>query len=406
MAEPGIDPAGDRPLRLYLVAGEHSGDALGAKLIQGLRQLTDRPLELAGVAGELMEAEGCPSLFPISDVAVMSPLAILRQLPFLVQRINETAEAAIAYQPDVLVILDSPEFTHQVAKRVRRWAPHIPIIDYVSPTVWAWRPGRAKKMRRYVDHVLAILPFEPEVHERLGGPACSYVGHPLVERVDELATLDSSPLRAELGIDPDRKVLLVLPGSRRSEVQRLMEPFGQAIALLLEKIPDLQIVLPTVASVRDLVEEGIKTWPLQPHIVTGTDNKFAAFKLADVALAASGTVTLELALSRTPMVVAYKVDPLAAYIRYIILVDMVAMANLILGRKAFPELLQYYCTPEALRDALLPLLQGGPELEEQKKALDEVARLVTEKDEPPSIRAARIVLSYAEAQDAPSRADI
>ncbi|XSG82448.1 MAG: lipid-A-disaccharide synthase [Methyloligella sp. ZOD6] len=405
MADPETIAGGDRPLRFYLVAGEHSGDALGAKLIQGLRSLTSRPLELAGISGELMEAEGCPSLFPLSDVSVMSPLAILRQLPFLLRRINETVEAILAYQPDVLVILDSPEFTHQVAKRVRKRAPHIPIIDYVSPTVWAWRPGRAKKMRRYVDHVLAILPFEPEVHERLGGPTCSYVGHPLIERIEELESLDPSALRKQLGIEAGRKILLVLPGSRGSEVQRLMAPFGEAIRLLQEKIPDLEVVLPTVSSVRHLVEEGIETWPLKPHILTGTDNKFAAFKLADVALAASGTVTLELALSRRPMVVAYKVDPLAAYIRYIILVDMVAMSNLILGEKRFPELLQYYCTPEALAEALLPLLQGGPELEAQKAALDEVIRRVTEKDEPPSIRAARIVLSYAETEE-PSRAEI
>ncbi|MEG6509645.1 lipid-A-disaccharide synthase [Methyloligella sp. 2.7D] len=389
-----------RPLRLYLVAGEHSGDALGARLIAALREEAGVPLELAGVGGELMQAEGCPSLFPLSDIAVMGPIAILRQLPFLLRRINETARDALSFDPDILIILDSPEFTHQVAKRVRKKAPQIPIIDYVSPSVWAWRPGRAKKMRRYVDHILAILPFEPEAHRRLGGPACTYVGHPLAERIEWLKQLDGAPLREQLGIPEGVKVLTVLPGSRGSEVERLMQPFGEALALIKEKIPDLAVVLPTMQSVKERVLAATKDWPIAPHIVEGSDAKFQSFKLGDAALAASGTVTLELALARIPMVVAYKVDPLAAYIRYFMTVDMVALPNLILGRKAFPELLQMYCTPEALAEALLPLLQGGPERDAQLKSLDEVIAKVAKEHRAPALEATKVVLDYRDTRAA------
>ncbi len=394
----GIAPE-DRPLRLYLVAGEHSGDALGAKLIQAIRTLTPQPLELAGVGGELMAEAGCPSLFPLSDIAVMSPLAIIARLRFLIRRINETAADALRFQPDMLIILDSPEFTHQVAKRVRKKAPHIPIIDYVSPSVWAWRPGRARKMRPYVDEILAILPFEPDVHKRLGGPPCTYVGHPLVERLPEFDSMDREALRAEYGIAPDAHVLLVLPGSRGSEVQRLMRPFGETLRLVKNEIPELQVILPTVDSVREAVEGATADWPIRPRILTGAQQKFESFRLADVALAASGTVTLELALCRTPMVVAYKVDPLASYIRYLLTVDMVSLPNLILGYRAFPELLQENCTAQNLAAELLPLLKATPALTKQQAALDLVVAKLKKNDDAPSLRAARIVLSYLEGEE-------
>jgi lipid-A-disaccharide synthase len=385
-----------RPLRLFLIAGEHSGDALGGKLIKALRSLSPRPLELAGVGAEHMAEEGCPSLFPLAEVAVMSPLDLLPRLPAIWRRIRETVRAVIAFRPDTLVILDSPEFTHQVAKRVRRLAPNIPIIDYVSPSVWAWRPGRARKMRRYVDHVLAILPFEPEAHQRLGGPACSYIGHPLVERLDWLAALNPEPLRKRLGIAKGSTVLVVLPGSRSSEVKRLMAPFGEALGRLKQQIPDLEVILPTVASVRGLIDEAIATWPVAPHIVSGEADKFTSFKLARAALAASGTVTLELALSGTPMVVAYKADALAACFRFLLIAHSVVLPNLVLGRNVFPEVLQEDCTGEGLSEALLPLIVGGTERDRQLEGERRVTELMLEPDEPPSEKAAKIVLAYAE----------
>jgi len=298
------------------------------------------------------------------------------------------------------VILDSPEFTHQVAKRVRRVRPDIPIVDYVSPSVWAWRPGRARKMRRYVDHILAILPFEPEAHRRLGGPLCSYVGHPLVEKFDWMHRLDPEVLRRRLGIAKDRAILVVLPGSRTSEVKRLMAPFGDALRRLQEQSGPFEVILPAVSSVRALIEQGLATWPLTPHIVSSEADKFASFKLARVALAASGTVTLELALAGTPMVVAYKADPLATHFRFLLIAHSVVLPNLILGENVFPELLEKKCNGETLSAALLPLMLGGAEREQQLAGLARVIERVSETDESPSLRSARIVLAYAQAKQA------
>jgi lipid-A-disaccharide synthase len=391
-------------LRLFLIAGEHSGDALGAKLIEALRALSPRPLELAGVGGDLMAGEGCPSLFPFAELAVMSLLDIVPRLPNIWRRIRQTVHAVIEFRPDVLVILDSPEFTHQVAKRVRHRVPAIPIIDYVSPSVWAWRPGRARKMRRYVDHVLAILPFEPEAHRRLDGPPCSYVGHPLVEKLDWMQQLQPQALRERLGIAADRTVLVVLPGSRSSEVKRLMGPFGDAVRLLHQEIENLEVILPVVDSVRGLVEAGLATWPARPHLVSGNTDKFSAFKLARAALAASGTVTLELAVAGTPMVVAYRADALTARLRFLLIAPYVALPNLVLSDNVFAELLQEDCTADKLARALLPLLRGGPERDRQLQGLARVEQQVREEGEPPSRRAAKIVLAYAEGARPPAGA--
>ena len=385
------------PLRLFLIAGEHSGDALGGKLIEALRALSPRPIELAGVGGELMADQGCASLFPLTELAVMSPLDILPRLPSFWRRIQQTVQRAIAFAPDALVILDSPEFTHQVAKRVRRRAPKIPIVDYVSPSVWAWRPWRARSMRRYIDHVIAILPFEPEAHRRLGGPPCSYVGHPLVERLDWVTDLHPVALRERLGIAGDRTVLVVLPGSRESEVKRLMAPFGDALRRLQHEAGTFDVILPAVGSVHHLIEAGLASWPLRPHLVSGKVDKFSALKLARAALAASGTVTLELAIAGTPMVVAYRADALARSLKFLLVASSVVLPNLVLGENVFPELLNADCSGEKLAAALLPLLRGGPERDRQIEGLARVQRLVREEGEPPSRRAAKIVLAYAEA---------
>jgi lipid-A-disaccharide synthase len=397
---PDREQAGRRaektPLKLFLIAGEHSGDALGGKLIEALREQSARPLEVAGVGGELMAEQGCPSLFPLAEIAVMSPLDLLPRLPNIWRRIRQTVKAVIAQNPDTLVILDSPEFTHQVAARVRRLKPDLPIVDYVSPSVWAWRPGRARKMRRYIDHILAVLPFEPEAHRRLGGPACSYVGHPLAEKLDWIASLDSEALRQRLGIAKDRTVLVVLPGSRSSEVKRLMAPFGDALRRLEAEAGPFEVILPVVASVRDLIEQGLKSWPLTPHLVSGEADKFSAFKLARAALAASGTVTLELALSGTPMVAAYKADPIATSLRFLLIAHSVVLPNLILGENVFPELLHKGCSGEKLSKASLPLMGHSEQRDRQLAGVARVIQRVVETGEPPSRRAARIVLAYAE----------
>jgi len=393
-----VIPAEGQDLCLFMVAGEHSGDALGGRLMAALNEQRRGRIRYLGVGGEQMAEQGLVSQFPIDDVAVMGIGAILGRFPKILRRVYGTAGAAVAAEPHAVVIIDSPEFTHPIAKRIRQRRPHIPIIDYVSPSVWAWRPGRARKMREYVDHVLALLPFEPDAHRRLHGPPCTYVGHPLIERRAWIEALDPRPLAERLQLRGDTPLLLVLPGSRTSEVRRLMRPFGSTLARLLERGRKFQVAIPTVPSVRPLIEAELQSWPMQPHLLEGEEDKFRSFKLAHAALAASGTVTLELALFGTPMVVAYKVEPvMAPVLRRLITADTSVLPNLVLGEKAIPEFHQEDCTGPRLATALAPLLdEGSAERTKQLAALARVPQRMLLQSGTPSEAAAHIVLNYAE----------
>ncbi|WP_072386818.1 lipid-A-disaccharide synthase [Hyphomicrobium sp. CS1BSMeth3] len=383
-----------RPLRIFLVAGEHSGDALGARLMMALT--AQRPgISFSGVGGPRMTGAGLNSLFPMSDIAVIGPAAIIEHLPHLLRRIRETAQAAIEASPDVVVIIDAPEFTHRVARRIRRARPDLRIVNYVSPSVWAWRSWRAARMRAYVDEVLALLPFEPDVHARLGGPPCTYVGHPLIERRHWINALDPQGLRERLGLSVERPLLLVLPGSRRSELARLWGPFTATLEALRATGHRLDVIVPTVENVREIVEERVKHWPFPTHVIEDEADKFRAFKLASAALAASGTVTLELALAGCPMIVAYRVDRLALLFRRLVRPPHFALANLVLGERAFPELMQESCVPEELAPALAALLTDTPERARQLEALARVPEAIS-MGTPPAIAAAMRVLAHAE----------
>lgn len=389
-----MSPPPTRPLRIFIVAGEHSGDALGARLMMALTAL--RPgIAFSGVGGSRMAAAGLTSLFPMSDIAVIGPAAIIEHLPRLLRRIRETASAAMAAEPDVVVIIDAPEFTHRVARRIRKERPDLPIVDYVSPSVWAWRSWRAARMRDYVDEVLALLPFEPAVHERLGGPPCTYVGHPLIERRHWIDALDPQGLKERLGLSDSRPVLLVLPGSRRSEITRLWEPFTATLRALRTTGHRLDVIVPTVENVRDLIEERVKQWPFATHVIEDEADKFRAFKLGHAALAASGTVTLELALAGCPMVVAYRVDRLALLFRRLVKPPHFALANLVLGERAFPELMQESCVPEELAPALAALLSDTPERAAQLEALARIPAALSTGTSP-AVAAAMRVLAHVE----------
>ena len=355
-------------LRIALIAGEHSGDQLGFKLMRALREAHGGEVAFGGVGGEAMEAEGLKSLFPLSDIAVMGIVPVLKRLPLILKRIRQTANAAIDAGPDALVIIDSPDFTHRVARRVRKALPRLPIIDYVSPSVWAWRPGRAKAMTPYVDLVLALLPFEPEAYVRLGGPRCVYVGHPLIERLDELRPNTEEELRRRA----EPPLIVVLPGSRRSEIRRLMKEFGGALDVLREKIGFFELVLPTLPHIEAEVRALAAAWSEPPKIVLGEAAKYAAFRSARAALAASGTVTLELALAGAPMVGAYKVGIVEEQLKYLIKVPSILLPNLILGTRAIPEKLQRECNPAELGAALAEIARDGPA---RRAQLDALARL-------------------------------
>jgi lipid-A-disaccharide synthase len=387
-------PQPPQSLAITLIAAEESGDALGAALARALIEREGRALKLSGVGGRAMAAAGIASPFPIDELSIIGATAIPRRLPMILRRIRETADAVIAARPDALVIIDSPDFTHRVARRVRHHAPSIPIIDYVSPTVWAWRPWRARAMRRYVDCVLAILPFEPAAHLRLGGPPCVYVGHPLIERVAELRPNADEAQRRQT----DPPLVLVLPGSRSSEIRRLLAIFGAALGRVAAQIGPIDLVLPTLPPLLARVREGVASWPVQPRIVVDAAEKWAQFRQARAALAASGTVTLELALAGIPTVAAYRLAIVEEVVgRLARLPDLfsIILANLAIGENIVPELLQRDCTPEKLAEALLPLIAGTPARQRQIEAFAKLDAIMGVGTMAPSSQAATIVLDLA-----------
>lgn len=358
---PAPQVATPQPLSIYIIAAEESGDALGAALALALRQREGDTLKLSGIGGRAMAGAGIVSAFAIDELSIIGLTAIPQKLPVIFRRIRQAAQAVVTTRPDALVIVDSPDFTHRVARRVRRYAPTIQILDYVSPSVWAWRPGRARAMRGYVDRVLAILPFEPAVHVKLGGPPCTYVGHPLVDRIAELRP-DAEEAQRRC-VDPP--VVLVLPGSRSTEIRRLLGIFGATIGRLARRVGPIEVVLPTVPHLEQRVREAIAGWAVTPRVVVDPAEKWASFRTARLALAASGTVTLELALSGVPMVAAYRLHPIEAIIARLIRLQSrlpsVILANLVIGENVVPELLQEDCTPEQLTEALIPLFSDTPE---------------------------------------------
>jgi lipid-A-disaccharide synthase len=376
--------------KIFLIATEESGDRLGANLMKVLRQRLGGAVRFEGVGGQQMAREGLASLFPIEKLSIMGLAAVVKQLPKILRLIRETAEAVTAASPDILVIIDSPDFTHRVARRVRARDPSIPIVDYVSPSVWAWRPGRARAMLGYVDHVLALLPFEPEEYRRLRGPPCSYVGHPLTGQVGVLRPgVDEQKRR-----DEPPPVLLVLPGSRRSEIRHHMAVFGETLSRLQAEGMSFELVLPTMPHLLEAVREGIKSWPVQPRIVIGEQEKRAAFRIARAALAKSGTVTLELALAGVPMVTAYRTGAIEAWVLLrAIKVKSVILANLVVGENVIPEFLQRDCSPEKLSQALRDVLNDSPSRRRQLDAFAGIDKIMSTGSQPPGVRAADIVLA-------------
>ena len=385
---------------VFLVAGEESGDRLGAALIAAIKRATQGRARFSGVGGAHMAAEGMPSLYPLSDLTVFGFASLPGRLRTIVRRIRETVDAVIAAKPDVLVIIDSPDFTHRVARRVRARAPTIPIVDYVCPTVWAWRPGRARAMRAYVDHVLALFPFEPEAMQRLNGPPCTFVCHPLGEQVSVLRP-NAEEARRRMSDPP---LLLVLPGSRTGELRRMAAIFGEAVAIAAERCGPLDVVVPAVPRLAERVQAAVSHWPVPARIVTDAADKHAAFRRARAALTKSGTSTLELALAGVPMVAAYKVPLIEEIVgRLLISAPSAILANLILQENVVPEFLQRDCTPEKLAAALLPLLSDTAQRRRQVEAFARLDAVMAIGQTAPSDRAARLVLDCVNRLNQPRR---
>jgi lipid-A-disaccharide synthase len=376
--------------KIFLIATEESGDRLGAHLMKVLRQRLGGAVRFEGVGGLSMAREGLKSLFPIEELSIIGFSAVVRQLPKVLRLIRQTAAAVLRARPDILIIIDSPDFTHRVARRVRARDATIPIIDYVSPSVWAWRSSRARGMRTYVDHVLALLPFEPEAYRRLHGPPCTYVGHPLIEQLGLLRPGPEDQGRRN-GVPP---VLVVLPGSRRSEIRHHMAIFGDALERLQAQGKAFELVLPTMPHLLEGVREGVKTWKVAPQIVVGEQERRAAFRIASAALAKSGTVTLELALAGVPMVAAYKAGAIEAwFVLRAITVQSVILANLVVGENVVPEFIQDTCTADNLAGALGEVLSDSPLRQRQLAAFARMGGIMSTGNQPPSVRAADIVLA-------------
>jgi lipid-A-disaccharide synthase len=392
-ADTDIAPGG---IHLFLVAGEESGDQLGAALMRALRARTGGRVRFTGVGGREMTREGIASLYPIDDLPIIGFTAIPRRLPRILRLMRFTARQAVASRPHALVIIDSPGFTRGIARRVRAADPAIPIVEYVSPQIWAWRPGRARVMRAYIDRILAILPFEPEVHQKLGGPACTYVGHPLAATIHHLRP-DAEEARRRLTSPP---ILLMLPGSRMGEIKRLFAVFSDAVAKLRDRVGPLEVVIPTVPHLVDPIRRASADWRVPPQIVAEPAEKAAAFRIARAALAKSGTVTLELALSGVPMVTAYRVSTIEYLtVRRAIAkrLSSVILANIVLGEDVVPELLQRDCTADKLSDALAPLLGETAERRRQLEAFARLDAIMEIGTSSPAARAADVLLEVLRA---------
>jgi lipid-A-disaccharide synthase len=376
---------------IFIIAGEPSGDALGGALIAALRQRVGTGLRVAGIGGEQMQQQGVTSLVPLRELAIAGVAEVLPRAPSILRRVRQTVAEIRRLRPDAVVTIDSSGFSWRVAHGLRRRGERLPLIHYVAPMVWAWRAGRARRMARWYDHLLALLPFEPPYFERVG-LACSYVGHPVLDSGADRG--DAARFREAHGIAADELVLAVLPGSRGGEVRRLLPVFGETLRRLETMVGPFRVVVPTVANVAAAVTEGVQIWPGRPIVLRGVEAKYDAFAASRVALAASGTVALELALAGVPMAVGYRLNPLTQ-----VLIDRLAkvrqanLINLILGHPLVSELLGDDCNPERLAAALTPLIADERVRAAHRAGYDQAMRQLGAGGISPSLRAADQILA-------------
>ncbi|MCF4164606.1 lipid-A-disaccharide synthase [Zavarzinia compransoris] len=390
---PALDPPASAPLHVYIIAGEPSGDALGARLMAALKRETGGHVRFSGIGGALMAGEGLNSSFPMAELTLLGVMEVLPKAAHVLRRVRETAAEILALRPDVVVTVDAPAFAFRTGKKIR--GSGIPHVHYVAPTVWAWRPRRAKMVAGFLTHLLALFPFEPPYFE-VHGLATTFVGHSVVEGVENVASMRAAgeALRLRLGIAPERPILVVLPGSRSSEVRHLAPVFGETLGLLADKGVGFDVLVLTVPNVADRVKEAVAAWPVPVTVLEDAADKLPAMATARAALAASGTVALELALTETPMVIAYKANPLSALVfRMMAKVRFVNLINIMEKAPVVPELLQGDCTAEKLAPAVESLLADEAARGEQVAAMRRVTAALGRNGPPPSTRAARAILS-------------
>lgn len=386
-------------MKVFILAGEPSGDKLGGALMAGLQSLG--PVEFQGVGGTMMQAQGLRSLFDMSDLSVMGLLEVLPKVPKLLGRVKQTVAEAKAFSPDVLITIDSPDFCLRVARQLKEAHPNLKVVHYVAPSVWAWRPERAEKMAKSVDHVLALLPFEPPYMEK-AGMSCDFVGHPVVS--EPVPTDDEvTALAKELGLNRDRPILCLLPGSRKGEVARMGPVYRWSLGPAARKLAGLQILMPAAGAVVDQVKDMVEHWALRTYILDPTGfsaaeaehRKRTAFRLADAALATSGTVALELAAADCPMVVAYKANYLTTrMVKKMAQIDTANLINIVTDTRVIPEFLFENCTAEQIGPAVAKLLTDPDTHAAQRAACAQTIDALGRGGEDPGLRAAKSVMNF------------
>ena len=378
-------------IKVYLIAGEPSGDLLGSRLMRALKQKGN--VDFYGVGGDTMKKEGLNSLFNISDLAIMGLLEVVPSIPRVLKRIQQTVDDIINIKPDIVVTIDSWSFCSRVHKKLRKLNLGFKQVHYVAPQVWAWKAKRAKTMHKYIDYLLTLLPNEPKYFTPYNLPT-EFVGHPVVE--SSVLNADGKKFCKEHNIDDSKQIISILPGSRHNEVAKLLPDFLETANLLHKKYPNMVFILPTVSTVAKQVREATKNSDLPLIVVDTQDERYGAFRASDAAIAASGTVALELAMCKVPHIVAYKVSKLTYLMaKYLVHIKYVNLTNIMLKRLVVPELLQHDCVPEKISDKIEELLQKKSLYKQQMQGFDEVRTYLTNKDNSPSAMAADIIIRLA-----------
>lgn len=379
-----------KKLKVYLIAGEPSGDLLGSRLMRALRSKTDGNVEFFGLGGDTMERGGLKPLFDISELAVMGIFEVIPSIPRVLQRIKQTVNDIIKRRPDIVITIDSWSFCSRIHKALRKLNTGIPQVHYVAPQVWAWKKRRAKTMYKYIDHLLTLLPNEPPYFTKHNLTA-QFVGHPVIE--SEALKANGDDFRKKFNIGAEKQIISILPGSRHTEVSKLLPDFLTAAQLLHEQNPDMCFVLPTVKTVAKRVKKMLKNNPLPLVVVETEADRYSSFQASSAAIAASGTVALELAICNIPHIIAYKVSPLTYLMaKYLVKIQYVNLTNIMLKRGVVPELLQEKCTPENIVREIHELLKNGRAYENQMEGFAEVKNYLSCGTQTPSENAADAIL--------------